>query len=56
MIKELSGLWRSLHDGEYLYLVLESLLPFGLAAAALLLVLSIAFGDLRIRLVGLLRT
>jgi hypothetical protein len=53
MIKELSGLWRSLHDGEYLYLVLESLLPFGLAAAALLLVLSIAFGDLRLRLVGL---
>jgi hypothetical protein len=53
MITEWLGLWRSLHDGEYLYLVLESLLPFGLAAGALVLVLGLLLKDLRVRLAGL---
>jgi hypothetical protein len=50
---ELSSLWSSLHDGEYLYLVLESLLPFGLAAAVLFLALSFGLRDFKLRLIGL---
>lgn len=54
MKAELQGLWRSLHDGEYLYLVLESMLPFGLAAGALMLALGLVLADQRVRLAGLI--
>jgi hypothetical protein len=51
---ELHGLWRSLHDGEYLYLVLESMLPFGLAAGALMLGLGLLLSEARVKLAGLI--
>jgi hypothetical protein len=54
MKEELLSLWRSLHDAEYLHLVLEGLLPFGLAAGVIFLAFGLGLKDLRMRWCALL--
>jgi hypothetical protein len=54
MKNELLSLWHCLHDAEYLYLVLDGLLPFGLGIGALAIAIGLGMGDARMRWFGLL--
>ncbi len=54
MMRELTSLWSSLHQPEYLHLLLEPLALFGLAAGFLFLVLSLFVVQSAARIMALL--
>jgi hypothetical protein len=54
MKNELVSFWHSLRDAEYLHLVLDDLLPFGLFIGVLAIAFGLGVGERRMRWFGLL--
>jgi hypothetical protein len=54
MLKELTQLWASLRDAEYLHLVLENLPLYGVACGVLMLLVAQMAGEKKSRLLALL--
>ena len=53
MMRELTSLWHSVGDAEYLHLLLEPLPMFGLGLGLLFLVASVVLGEKKTRLLAL---
>jgi len=53
MWRELTTLWQSIRDPEYLHLLLEPLPLFGLGIGLVFLIMSFVFGEVKSRLLAL---